>query len=289
MPSTVYPVLGDHDILVAGEIPPTPKTQALAVGGKAMWELPPGLTSTPGVGNLTTTGSPDGPPRPQLVSQFLAQALAGPKVPVPADRSRRQLSADQAVTRLAAGAGGIGSDRRTLDYVVDISEQLRLIVLDLARRDGGSGGLVRPDQPGWLEAQLASAAERWVIVASHQPLPGASGGNRLLGLLDRHPRMVAALSGHIHRNLIQPRFTDTGGYWLISTASLIDYPQQARALRVIATTGGGVAIQTWMLDHVFPGDLGTISRELAYLDVQGGRPGGFAGSRLDRNVTLYLA
>ena len=84
-------------------------------------------------------------------------------------------------------------------------------------------------------------------------------------------------------NLIEPR----AGYWLISTASLIDYPQQARALRVLRTRGGGVAIQTWMLDHAFRGDLGTISRELAYLDAQGGRPKGFAGGRLDRNVTLY--
>jgi hypothetical protein len=99
--------------------------------------------------------------------------------------------------------------------------------------------------------------------------------------------VIAALSGHTHRNLIRPRFSPAGGYWLISTASLIDYPQQARALRVLATREGGVAIQTWMLDHVFPGDLGTISRGLAYLDAQGGRPQGFAGGRLDRNVTLY--
>ena len=101
--------------------------------------------------------------------------------------------------------------------------------------------------------------------------------------------MIAALSGHTHRNLIEPRVTAAGGYWLISTASLIDYPQQARALRVLADAGGGVAIQTWMLDHAFPGDLGTISRQLAYLDAQGGRPKGFAGGRLDRNVTLYRA
>jgi hypothetical protein len=83
-----------------------------------------------------------------------------------------------------------------------------------------------------------------------------------------------------------------GGYWLINTASLIDFPQQARALKIFATKSGGVAIQTWMLDHVFPGhpaqSLGTISRELSYLDAQGGRPHGFAGTRLDRNVTLYL-
>jgi hypothetical protein len=122
-----------------------------------------------------------------------------------------------------------------------------------------------------------------VIVVSHQPLASSEGGESLLSLLDAHPRVIAALSGHTHRNLIEPR----AGYWLISTASLIDYPQQARALRVLRTRGGGVAIQTWMLDHAFRGDLGTISRQLAYLDAQGGRPKGFAGGRLDRNVTLY--
>ncbi|HUB05309.1 MAG TPA: hypothetical protein VMA76_09560 [Solirubrobacteraceae bacterium] len=123
------------------------------------------------------------------------------------------------------------------------------------------------------------------MVGSHQPLASSEGGDELLALLDAHPNVIAVLSGHTHRNLIEPR----GHYWLISTASLIGYPQQARALRVLRTPGGGVAIQAWMLDHAFPGDLGTISRELAYLDAQGGRPKGFAGGRLDRNVTLYLA
>jgi hypothetical protein len=44
-----------------------------------------------------------------------------------------------------------------------------------------------------------------------------------------------------------------------------------------------------MLDHAFPGQLGAISRELAYLDAEGGRPTGAAGTHLDRNVTLYRA
>jgi len=73
---------------------------------------------------------------------------------------------------------------------------------------------------------------------------------------------------------------------LVLTAAPV-HPQQARAVRVLATAGGGVAIQTWMLDHSYPGGLGTIARELSYLDAQGGRPAGFAGTRLDRNVTLY--
>ena len=286
------PVLGDHDILVAGEIAPTAQTRALAVGGEAVWDLPPGLTSGLGpASRLAGAGadalSPDGPPGAQLVNTFLQRALAAPKVRVRADAGRRQLSAAEAVATLSRETS------RTpragfLDYSTDLGAHLRVIVLDLARRDGGSGGLVHPGQPAWLERQLVAAGSRWVLVVSHQPLASSQGGPDILAQLDAHPRVIAALSGHTHRNRITPRATSTGGYWLISTASLIDFPQQARALRVRATADGGVAIQTWMLDHIFPGSLGTTSRALAYLDAQGGRPAGLAGARLDRNVTLYV-
>jgi 3',5'-cyclic AMP phosphodiesterase CpdA len=285
----VYPVLGDHDILVAGELAPTDATRALAVGGEALWELPPGLSLPPGI-ELAPRGSPDGPPLPGLVQQFLARALAGPTVRVPPDPARRQMGPADALQALRPGTEALQPPTQalrpgtttSLDYDADVGRDLRLIVLDLARRAGGSGGLVRPDQSGWLASQLVAAGDRWVIVVSHQPLASSEGGDQLLTLLDGHPRVLAALAGHTHRNSIEPR----AGYWLINTASLIDYPQQARALRVVRTAGGGVAIQTWMLDHT--GALGAVSRQLAYLDAQGGRPKGFAGGRLDRNVTLYL-
>ena len=48
MGAPVYPVLGDHDILVAGEVVPTAETRALAVGSEALWELPPGVSLPPG-------------------------------------------------------------------------------------------------------------------------------------------------------------------------------------------------------------------------------------------------
>jgi 3',5'-cyclic AMP phosphodiesterase CpdA len=286
-----YPVLGDHDILVAGEIAPTSQTRSLALGGEAVWELPPGLTLPPGA-SLTGGGSPDGPPSAGLVHQFLAQALAGPKVRVPPDPSRREMAATEVVARLMRASrvsAASAASAAGLDYHADVGRHLRLVVLDLARRGGGSGGLVAPGQPAWLEQQLAAAGDRWVIVISHQPIASSQGGDELLALLDQHPKVVAALSGHTHRNRIDPRPTPAGGYWLIQTASLVDYPQQARALRLVATAGGGVALQTWMLDHTFPGDLGTISRQLAYLDAQGGRPRGFAGTHRDRNVTLFRA
>jgi 3',5'-cyclic AMP phosphodiesterase CpdA len=288
-----YPVLGDHDILVAGEIAPTPQTRSLAIGDQAIWDLPPGLTVPPGLsaspGVTSAVGySPDGPPSPRLVERFLSQALSGPKVRVPPDHRRRELDPDATVGALQDASRQTGTGT-LLDYRADLGPHLRALVLDLARRDGGSGGLVHPGQAAWLAGELAAADERWVLIISHQPLTSSEGGEQILELLDRNPRVIAAICGHIHRNRIVPRTTPAGGYWLISTASLIDYPQQARALCVLSTADGGVAIQTWMLDHVFPGQLGTISRQLAYLDAPGGRPQGFIGGGLDRNVTLYRA
>ena len=285
--STWLPVLGDHDILVAGEIAPTAQTRALAVGDQAVWDLPPGLTAPRELLSLGRGGglSPDGPPDPGVVDRFLAQALDAPKVRVRADPRRRELDAAETVLALGRASGRSGSGS-LLDYAVDVSDHVRVLVLDLARRGGGSGGLVHTGQAAWLEAQLASAGERWIVVVSHQPLVSSGGGEEILGLLDRDQRVIAAVSGHVHRNRIRARRTTAGGYWLISTASLIDYPQQARALRLLATSEG-VALQTWMLDHAFPGDLGTISRQLSYLDAQGGRPQGFAGGRRDRNAILY--
>jgi hypothetical protein len=236
---------------------------------------------------LGSAESPDGVVDPGLVRYLIATARAAPSVRVPPDEGRRQLSPAEALARLRA-ASGTGGRGPLLDYTFDVGERLRVIVLDLVRRGGGSGGLVSPGQPEWLRRELRRAGSRWVIVTSHQPITTATGGSALLAVLDRAPRVVAALWGHTHRNSIVPRLSPAGGYWLIATASLIDYPQEARTLRLFETVNGGVAIQTWMLDHV-GGGLGDISRELSYLDAQGGRPQGFIGGPLDRNVTLYKA
>jgi 3',5'-cyclic AMP phosphodiesterase CpdA len=275
------PVLGDHDALVAGELVPNTTTQSLAVGDRALWSMPTNLRLPAGL-RSGSGGSPDGPPDPSFVESFVEQALAGPTVQVPPDRNRYELAFPELITRLWRSSAA----PERLDYVRDLGDSLRLIVLDLVRREGGSGGLVALDQPAWLERQLATSGDRWVIVVTHQPLEDATGAAALFELLDRSPRVIAALAGHTHRNRIIPRETAAGGYWLVTTCSLIDFPQQCRALRLYATAGGGVALQTWMLDHVGNGPLGPISRELSYLDAQG-RVMHFTGTRGDRNATLF--
>jgi hypothetical protein len=276
-----YPVLGDHDLLVQGVAPPSALTQAIAVGGRAVWELPSDLQAPIGV----AAGAPDGLAQAAPIEALVRQLLAAPAVSVPADPRRRELQSTEMLARLRGASGAPAPDGPLLDYSFDVGARVRVIVLDLVRREGGSGGLVHPEQPAWLASELARAGTRWVLVFCHQPLTSSTGGAALLALLDEHPRTLAAIWGHTHRNRIVPRPAAGGGYWLISTASLIDYPQQARALAIIETAGGGVALRTWLLDHV--GALGDISRELSYLDAQGGRPQGFAGSHLDGNVTLY--
>ncbi len=286
--AAVLPVFGDHDGLVAGTVLPTPVTRRLAIGDRALWDLPRGLTLPAGL-RARSADSPDGPPDPGALDELLRRALNGPTVRVPADPARRQLTFAESLSGLRQHAGpqaAVRSEER-LDYTVDIGDSVRLIVLDIVRRRGGSGGEVGPTQPSWLARQLGSAGDRWVVVITHQPLLSSAGGDRLLALMDRAPRVIAALNGHTHRNAISPRPTAAGGYWLITTASLIDYPQQARALSIRATPGGGVAIHSWMLDHAGDGTLGQIARQLSYLDAQGGRPQGFAGSATDRNVVLY--
>ncbi len=61
----------------------------------------------------------------------------------------------------------------------------------------------------------------------------------------------------------------------------------AAAVWVLRETTDGVALETWMVDHDGQGLAGT-SRELAYLDAQGGRPQRFAGTEKDRNVRLFV-
>jgi hypothetical protein len=159
---------------------------------------------------------------------------------------------------------------------------VRGIVLDTVNRAGGSRGLVTGAQLAWLREQLRRAGGRWVVVFAHNPLEASDGGEAALAALDAAPRVAAVVAGNRHRNTIAPR----DGYWLIGTSSLADFPQQARMFR-LRTAVGGAVLETWMVDHDGRGLAGA-SRELAYLDAQGGRPQGFAGRPTDRNVRLFV-
>jgi 3',5'-cyclic AMP phosphodiesterase CpdA len=274
-----YPALGNHDVLVQGETPPTARIDAVATGTRMVVGLDPGLR--PGTGEGTA----------RAVDALLARGVPGRSLTVPADPRRRHLRPTELIARLTGRPGAPAALRAArgesrLDYGFDAGV-VRALVLDTADRRGGSRGLLAAAQVGWLRNELRAAAGRPLIVFSHNPLDNTVHGDRALALLDATPGVLAVVAGNSHRNSIRPRITTRGGYWQISTSSLADYPQQARALRV-RRAGAGYVLETWMLDQDGRGLAGA-ARELTFLDAQGGRPQGFAGARAERNARLYVA
>jgi 3',5'-cyclic AMP phosphodiesterase CpdA len=271
-----YPTPGNHDLLLAGELARTPSTEAVAVGDQRLVR-PDASLDVPRTEDALT---------PQLVDSVLSGGLPGTTARIAPDPARRELTPQEAAAGLRRASGHGGTEPR-MDYAVDAGRDVRVIILDTVRRDVGSGGVLAPDQARWLSTELARAGDRRVIVVSHQPLTEVEGGAAALAPLDHDAHVIAALAGDSHHNRVTPRQTPAGGYWLVQTAALADYPQQARMLRVRETAGGGTVIETWMLDTA-PDPLADIARELAYLDAQGGRPQHEAGTRLDRNVRLFV-
>lgn len=283
-----YPLVGNHDLLVQGEVPSTPALDRLATGDRLLTGIRknvklPERRPTSGRGGLQLPE--ESALTPALVNKVIGKRLPGPTEHIAPDSKRRHLPADDVLRRLRAMSGEGGSGP-LMDYSFDVGPDVRVIAIDLVNRAGGSGGIVSPGQPAWLRHELAGAGSRAVIVMSHQPLTSAQGGGRLLGVLDQDPDVLATLNGDTHKNTVTPRDSPVGGYWQISTSSLADYPQQARVLRIVRTDGGGIAIDTWMIDGT-GSPLADTARQLSYLDAQGGRPQGDAGEPGDRNAILF--
>ncbi len=268
-----YPLPGNHDLLAQGEVPPTTAIQTYATGNHLVSALDPRIQVPQ-----------DEADAKQAVASVLSGYIPLPSQRVPPDPHRRLLTPAETEQRLvdAAAKGTAATADGLMDYAVDVGPHLRAITLDTVRRDGTSQGRITPAQVEWLRQQLSQAQDRWVIVLSHNPLDASQGGDAALAQLDASPHVVAAISGNRHKNVV----TRHRGFWLIGTSSLADFPQQARMFR-LRSTPTGVALETWMVDHDGKG-LAGISRELAYLDAQGGRPQHFAGGPTDRNVRLYV-
>jgi hypothetical protein len=119
-------------------------------------------------------------------------------------------------------------------------------------------------------------------------------------VLRRHPNVIAWINGHTHQNRIQPvpdPTGATGGFWEITSASHIDYPEQARVVELVDNGDGTLSFFTTVLEHAGPAvtdpddrsvlGLASLSRELAVNDPQ---VDGVAklGTAMDLNVELLL-
>ncbi|GAA4155558.1 TIGR03767 family metallophosphoesterase [Gryllotalpicola daejeonensis] len=197
-------------------------------------------------------------------------------------------------------------------YATQLAPGVLGISLDSTNSAGLSHGSLAATQFRWLEATLAAHPDEYIVVFSHHtstsmdnpfPDPGAPGeqtytGSDVAALLHRHPQVVAWVNGHVHANRITPRRgTDAKhSFWEITTASHIDFPQQARVIELARSGSGILSIFTTLIESDAPYEAGyddgsqaalaSLYRELSFNDPH--RAPGHEGAPGDRNTELLL-
>lgn len=312
---------GNHDGLVSGNFPLSPVLNDLAVGGEKPVSLPFATLALDFVHRLLDSAT----------SATAALALL-PIRHVTPDPNRRLVNRSEVIdahftTRgLPVGHGFTAQNRSagTGYYVCDLeappasAATLRMIVLDTVNENGEADGSLDQVQFDWLSSTLAAEPKRLTIVVSHHT--GNTMGNGIRGDVDDTPRVLGEsviatllanpqvilwVNGHTHENTVTPRkrASGAGGFWELTTASHIDWPQQFRTIEIADNADGTLSIFGTIVDCAAPAiwdgttdsvlALASLSRELAANDPQeSARPlpgqDGLRGRVQDRNVELIL-
>jgi hypothetical protein len=204
--------------------------------------------------------------------------------------------------------GALGYDQSHVrdgraDTFID-TEHVRIILLDTNHPGGDYQGSIGAAQVAWLDARLTEVDRqpgRIAVLASHHgsvSLINTRGDDpeRLLAkalteVVHRHPCVVAWLVGHRHLHRVMPHPNPSGngaGFWEITTASLIDWPSQTRAVEFMRHDDGTLEIVCTLQDHHAPtGSLAALHLELArrFAGDSAAHMQGHAG---DGNVRLIL-
>jgi hypothetical protein len=108
-------------------------------------------------------------------------------------------------------------------------------------------------------------------------------------VVHRHPCVVGWLVGHRHINRIEPRPGAAGGFWEITTSSIIDWPSQTRAIDVIRRVDGSYELASTLIDHRDAADgLGSLHRDLARRFRSPRVAARMSGRDIDGDVRLVL-
>ncbi|MBV8542436.1 MAG: TIGR03767 family metallophosphoesterase [Pseudonocardiales bacterium] len=311
-----YAAYGNHDALIQGNIPHLPETSEWTTGDEKVIAFPTGTAVLRLVENLWRA-DPVG-------VRLLRQGLVRKVTP---DARRRLVDRTETIrehftTRGRPVGHGFSADNAangTAYYGFD-NGVVRCLVLDTVNPYGGANGSLDRAQFAWLESELEAGTDRIFLIFSHHTVATMDSwlaplehprvlGHHVRDLLLRFPNVVAWVNGHTHINAITahprpPGSTMGGGFWEITTASHIDWPQQARLIELMDNTDGTLSIITTIIDTAAPAahddgrldtpdTLSSLSRELAANDWQA-RTGktsavdGHRGSLLDRNTELLL-
>jgi hypothetical protein len=82
---------------------------------------------------------------------------------------------------------------------------------------------------------------------------GQTGPASLRSLFLRFPNVVLFVTGHVHYNRVLPHFRRSGsGFWQVTTASHMSYPQQSRLIELMDNGDGTLSIFGTVLDTAAP-------------------------------------
>lgn len=293
-----YTVFGNHDGLLQGNAPTNPVLDGIATGPLKVVNLPAGMTPADFQNGLSNQDP-----------AVLTALAAAPGRLVAADPERIPISAaDWIQAHLDApgpkGPAGHGftaqnRDESHLYYTFTIATGVLGISLDTVNRGGYSEGSLGTIQLAWLKARLdeAKTAGMLVVLFSHHNLntmvnpnpdpptmPGADPqrvlNTEVKAFLHAYPNVVLWVNGHSHENRVTPHPAPTGtsGFWEVSTAAHVDYPQQARLIEITDNVDGTISIFGTIIEHAAPASvtgvsddpltLASISRELSANDYQ---------------------
>jgi metallophosphoesterase (TIGR03767 family) len=312
-------VHGNHDGLLTGNFPVSVALSAVAVGALKPVALPDGRTpvdfATALLRDPTRAGDLIGALPARVVTPDAQRRLV----------RRADFIAQHFTTTGSPSGHGLTAVNRadgTAYYAHDVptrtGRKLRLIVLDTVNENGEADGSLDAAQYAWLRSTLAAHPERLTVVVSHHtgdtmnnPLLATGGdatprvlGPAVIDTLLASTQVVLWVNGHTHVNTVTPRPRTTGGgFWEITTASHIDWPEQVRTIELADNRDGTISIFGTVVDSAAapswngrtdtPLALAALSRELAANDPQeAARPeagvDGLRGARADRNVELLV-
>ena len=281
---------GNHDYMRQGTALPEPLIERIAVGSDKTLRRPDGFDP---VDPLTLFVN-----SPGEFSQGATRQVS----PVAGRHAVDRLSWIKAHAR--HGAVGYTAEqvaRGNADIVID-TEHVRIIMLDTNHPAGDYQGSIGAAQLAWLEDRLAEVDAqpgRLAVLASHHgsvSLTNTRGNDperlhadALTSVAHRHACVVAWLVGHRHLHRITPHPGSSGrasGFWEITTASLIDWPCQMRAVEILRHGNGQIEIVCTLLDHeATPGSLARLHLDLAHR-FAGDMASHMQGQATDGNVRL---
>jgi len=244
---------GNHDLMRQGTALPEPAIERIAVGLHKLLLRPAAFDPADPLTRFV-----DAP----------AEFSSGGRARVVPSNTRRALSKQEWIAAHVRHGGAGYTVRQAepgdTDAVID-TEHARIVLLDTNHPAGDYQGSVGAAQLDWLEQQLAEVDQqpgRFAILASHHgsvSLTNRRGNGSprhhakaLTALLHRHPCLVAWLVGHRHLHEIRAHAGPCGGFWEISTGSLIDWPSQARSVEFLRHGDGQLELVCTLHDHGAP-------------------------------------